>query len=76
MEGKTWMLGYLSVFDFSIYELVHYIDLVFPHRIKEFQRLIRVENRVRDLPEIKRYENSPQAIKAFLPTDLLKKSKS
>lgn len=70
------MFGYLSLFDFSVYELVHYIDLVFPRRIKEFQKLMQIENRVRDLPEIKRYENSPHAIKTFLPTDLLKKSKT
>jgi hypothetical protein len=34
IENKPWMLGYLSLFDFSIYELVHYIDIVFPRRIK------------------------------------------
>lgn len=34
LAGKQWMFGYLSLFDFSIYELVHYIDLVFPRRIK------------------------------------------
>lgn len=69
------MFGYLSLFDFSIYELVHYVDIVFPHRIKEFQKLLRVETRIRDLPEIKKYESSPNAIKVYLPTDILKKSK-
>lgn len=76
MGAKEWMFGYLSLFDFSIYELVHYIDIVFPHRIKEFQKLLRVETKIRELPEIKKYESAPYAIKTFLPPDPFKRKSS
>lgn len=65
---KQWMLGgNLSLFDFSIYELIHYVAEVFPLHIKHFPRLMGVERRVAHIPEIKAYETSPRAIRALLP---------
>jgi hypothetical protein len=61
------MLGALSLFDFSIYELIHYVAEVFPRHIESFPRLIALEQIVGKLPEIASYENSPRAIKAVLP---------
>ena len=37
---KPWMLGYLSLFDFSIYELVHYISIIFPKQIQDYKKLL------------------------------------
>jgi len=61
------MLGELSLFDFSIYELIHYVAEVFPLHIKSFPRLRALEARLGQVPEIASYENSPRAIKAVLP---------
>lgn len=52
------MLGYLSLFDFSIYELMHYIVIIFPKQIKDYRKLLEIERKVGDLPEVKAYEES------------------
>jgi hypothetical protein len=64
------MMGALSLFDFSIYELIHYVAEVFPLHIKSYPRLRALEERVGKLPEISSYENSPHAIKAVLPSQV------
>lgn len=47
---KQWMLGSLSLFDFSIYELMHYVAEVFPTHIKLFPRLMNIERKVAQIP--------------------------
>lgn len=49
------MLGYLSLFDFSIYELVHYISIIFPKQIQDYKKLLEIEQKIGRIPEIKRY---------------------
>lgn len=39
LGAKQYMFGNLSLFDFSIYELIHYVAEVFPLHIKSFPRL-------------------------------------
>lgn len=38
-ERNNWFMGYLTVVDFSIYEMVRYIELVFGEKIGEFPKL-------------------------------------
>lgn len=68
------MLGYLSLFDFSIYELVHYVITIFPKQMKDYKKLLEIERMVSGLPEIQTYESSKRAVKAYLPKMALKKS--
>lgn len=60
------MLGNLSLFDFSIYELIHYVAEVFPLHIQSYPKLRALEARVGQIQEVVAYENSPRAIKAVL----------
>ena len=55
---NDWILGYLTIIDFSIYELIRYIELIFGEKIKEFPKLKDITRRVGSLPEIKSYEES------------------
>jgi hypothetical protein len=69
-------LGYLTIIDFSIYELVRYIEMLFPGKTTPLVRLNYIKNRIYELPEIKAYENSPRVITEMDPSTLLKKFKA
>ena len=69
-EGD-WFLGYLTIIDFSIYELVRYMELIFPGKLKEFPKILRIKEMISDLPEIRAYEESPRCISETDPTSLL-----
>ena len=68
-------MGYLTIIDFSIYELVHYIELIFGDKIEEFPKLKSITKMVGELPEIKAYEESEKAVREMCPTALLKQVK-
>lgn len=34
-QGKCWFLGYLTLIDFSIYELIRYMEMLFSNKIEE-----------------------------------------
>lgn len=70
-----WFLGYLTIIDFSIYELVRYMEMLFGPKMQKFPRLQHIKNRLAELPQIKIYECSPQAVKEMCPTSLLKQLK-
>ena len=66
-----WFLGYLTIVDFSIYELYRYMDMIFPGKMKEFQRLKKIHDMIGEIPQIKAYENSDRCIKEMDPSSLL-----
>jgi hypothetical protein len=74
-EGQ-WFLGYLTVIDFSIYELVRYMDCIFDGQTATLPKLKDIESRVQELPAIKQYEQSPRAITEWCPTKLLEALKA
>lgn len=43
---ENWFLGYLTIIDFSIYELINYMDMLFPGRVQQFPKLLAIRNSV------------------------------
>lgn len=66
-----WFLGYLTIIDFSIYELVRYMECIFENLIGALPKLKRIEKLVGELRQIKEYEVSQRAIVEWCPTKLL-----
>ncbi len=66
-----WFLGYLTIIDFSIYELVRYMECIFENLIGALPRLKKIEKAVGELRQIKEYEVSQRAIVEWCPTRLL-----
>ena len=65
-------MGYLTLIDFSVYELARYIDWMFPGKMKTLTNLCRIKNKVETLPEIKAYESSKDGVKGMSPENILK----
>lgn len=74
--GKEWFLDYLTIIDFSVYELNRYMDCIFDNQTCSLPKLKRIEERIRELPSIKEYEESSRAIVEWCPTKLLEGLKS
>lgn len=51
-EGQ-WFMGYLTIIDFSIYELIRYMDNIFEGKTKELKKLKKIEIDFGNLPAIK-----------------------
>ena len=68
-------MGYLTIIDFSIYELVRYMEMLFGEKMLEFPNLINIKNMVGALPQIQCYEKSSRAVTEMCPTSLLKQLK-
>ena len=56
VKGKCWFLGYLSIIDFSIYELMRYMEMLFPNTENSLPKLNFIKREVLNLPAIKVYE--------------------
>lgn len=54
-KPNSFYFGYLTVLDFSIYEIVNYFRLLFPNEIAKFTKLTQIRDRVAALPEISAY---------------------
>jgi len=50
MEG--WYLGYISVMDFFIYEILNLIENLFPTEIYKLKKLIALRQQVASIKEI------------------------
>lgn len=68
-------MGYLTIIDFSIYELMRYMHLIFGEKSNSLPKLKAIEGMIGDLSAIKYYETSSRAIKEMCPTSLLKQMK-
>lgn len=62
-KQDTWFLGYFTLIDLSMYELVRYMDLIFPGEMVKFPKLLAIMERVANIPQIKEYELSPRAVR-------------
>ena len=71
ISPEGWFLGYLSIVDFSIYELIRYMDNIFEKEIKYLPKMKRIERMFAELPSIKHYETSPRAVTEWNPANLL-----
>lgn len=52
-KNGDWFLGYFTLIDLSIYELVRYMELIFPGEVDSFPKLLAIKERVSDIPQIK-----------------------
>lgn len=50
-----WFLEYLTIIDFSIYELMRYMELIFGDKVREFPKLMTITQKIGELPEIRKY---------------------
>ena len=57
-QRDNWFLGYLTIIDFSIYELVRYMEMIFEDKMQEFPKLRKITQMIAQLPQIKSYEQS------------------
>lgn len=64
-----WFLGYLTVCDFFIYEMVSYFTLFFPNSMNKCVNLKRIAAQIGKLEKVKSYEESDRAIKCKLPKE-------
>lgn len=62
-KQNDWFLGYFSLIDLSMYELVRYMELIFPGELAHFPKIKAIEQRVSMIPEIKQYEESERAVR-------------
>lgn len=49
-------MGYLTIIDFSLYELVRYMKMIFGVKMEKFVNLNRIADMLGNLPQIKAYE--------------------
>ena len=45
-------MGYLTIIDFSIYELMRYMDMLFPGKTDSLIGLQKIQNMIYNLPKI------------------------
>lgn len=62
-----WLLGYLTICDFFIYEMLPYLELFFPGSTGKCTNLRRIATNIGKLEKIKEYEQSDRAITCRLP---------
>lgn len=54
-QENSWFMGYLTIIDFSIYELVRYMEMIFGDKMQEFPKLNSIAKNIQELPKIKEY---------------------
>lgn len=75
VKTQGWFLGYLSIIDFSVYELMRYMEMLFPNTQHSLPKLNYIKKEVLSLPAIKAYEESQRAVREMDPSVLLKRLK-
>ena len=66
---KNTILDYLTLADFKIAEASYYFEKLYKDNYKLFPFLARIRNTINELPEVKKYYSSDNAIKEpFLPS--------
>lgn len=65
---KDWLIGYMTLADFQLAELVNYLNGIWPDHIKHFPKLLALRDRFNDIGAIKSYYSREDAVKGpFLP---------
>ena len=67
--------GYLTVMDFALYETMNYFSRLFPNKVDRFPKLIKLQQRVAEIPEVSSYEESERAVVEFCPLKYFKRFK-
>ena len=60
-------LGYLTIMDFTFYEIINYCELLFPKVCESYPRLVKLRDLVAEIPEIKDYEASDRVVLEYCP---------
>jgi hypothetical protein len=66
-KQDDWYFGYITVADFSFYEMMNNIEWLFPDLAPNFPKLMALRNRVYSLDCIRQFENSNTSVKIFNP---------
>lgn len=69
---NSFFFGYLTVIDFSIYEILNHFKLLFPTEMNKFVKLNQIRDRVASIPAIKAYEESERAVNQYCPIQYFK----
>lgn len=72
---NDWYFGYLTIADFSFYEMMNNIMWLFPDLANTFPKLIALRNRVFELDAVRAYETSDRSVKIFNPVWFFNKIK-
>lgn len=64
---ENYYLGYLSLIDFFLYELIYLLKRIFPEKLNEFTKIKKVFQEFANISEIKSYEESTKAVKEVCP---------
>ena len=60
-------MGYLSLMDFAIYEIMNHMERIYPDHMGSLPKLLALRSRLAALPAIAAYEQSPRAVTEFCP---------
>lgn len=66
-QEDDFYLGYLTILDFYIYEIVNYFGQLLPKEMKKYPKLVQLRNLIRSLPKIKEYEESDRKVAEYCP---------
>ena len=66
-KENDWFFGFLSLADFTMYELINNLYFLFPDLLTGLPKLKSLRDRFGNLPAVMRYEMSSYSIKIFNP---------
>lgn len=49
-QEDDWFMGYLTIVDFSIYELINYMEKIFINKLGHFKKLKNIAQKVGKIP--------------------------
>ena len=71
----NFFFGYLTVFDFAIYEIINHFKCICPNLLTKVPKLMRLRDRVGEIHQIKAYEASSRAVTEICPIRFFNKFK-
>jgi hypothetical protein len=73
---QGWYFGYITVADFSFYEMMNNLLWLFPTIAGSFPKLMNLRNQVHALDAVAKYEASDRAVKIYNPVFFFKECES
>ena len=68
LNGKNFVIGYLTMVDFFLAEYAHYMNFLFPNEFKAFKGINRIQKTIEELPEVQGYyQRNVHILNPFLP---------
>lgn len=74
-QENGFFFGYLTVFDFCIYEIINHFRHIYSPGLAKLPKLVALRDRVAEIPEIKAYESSGRAVTELCPIKFFNKFK-